>query len=60
MGRVPCRRQWTEAACYQAMNRGHNRETVFRDRANFRHFLGLLGPIPPSPLQGVETGGLFG
>ena len=60
MTRKPRCCQWTEAACYHVLDRGHNRETVFRDRANFRHFLGLLGPIPPSPLQGVETGGLFG
>jgi putative transposase len=34
---------WTEAACYHLMNRGHNRETVFADAADFRYFLDLLG-----------------
>jgi REP element-mobilizing transposase RayT len=42
MPRVPRRRQWTEAACYYVMNRGHNREVVFADDDDRRHFLNLL------------------
>jgi hypothetical protein len=42
MPRVPRRRQWTEAACYHVMNRGHNREVVFADDDDRRHFLGSL------------------
>jgi putative transposase len=42
MPRTPRRRQWTEAACYHVMNRGHNRETVFADADDCRHFLQLL------------------
>lgn len=42
MPRVPRRRQWTEAACYHVMNRGHNREVVFADDDDRGHFLALL------------------
>jgi len=42
MTRVPRRQQWTEAACYHVMNRGHNREMVFSDDDDRRQFLGLL------------------
>ncbi len=42
MTRVARRQQWTEAACYHVMNRGHNRETIFSDDEDRRQFLGLL------------------
>lgn len=42
MSRVPRRRQWTDPACYHLMDRGHNRETVFRDDADRAFFLGLV------------------
>ena len=42
MPRKPRRLQWTEAACYHLINRGHNRETVFADDKDRRDFLGLL------------------
>ena len=42
MPRRPRRSQWTDAACYHVMNRGHNRETVFGDDDDRRYFLGLL------------------
>jgi putative transposase len=42
MPRTPRRAQWTRAACYHVMNRGHNRETVFADAGDRRAFLGLL------------------
>ena len=42
MPRTPRRRQWTDAACYHLMNRGHNRETVFAHDDDRRHFLALL------------------
>src|SRR6476646_6210342 len=42
MPRTPRRWQWTEAACYHVMDRGHNRETVFADDEDRRHFLELL------------------
>ena len=43
MPRVPRRQQQTEAACYHVITRGHNRETLFADAADFRYFLELLG-----------------
>lgn len=42
MPRKPRRLQWTEAACYHVINRGHNREIVFRDDQDRQYFLGLL------------------
>lgn len=42
MPRAPRRQQWTDAACYHVLNRGHNRETVFGDDDDRRYFLGLL------------------
>ena len=42
MPRKPRRLQWTEAACYHLINRGHNRECVFADDEDRRYFLGLL------------------
>jgi putative transposase len=39
MPRLPRRWQWTEAACYHVMDRGHNRETVFAADADRAHFL---------------------
>src|SRR5690242_9653075 len=42
MPRTPRRWQWTEAACYHVMDRGHNRETIFADDEDRRHFLKLL------------------
>jgi putative transposase len=41
--RKPRRLQWTEAACYHVINRGHNRETVFADDGDRAKFLELLG-----------------
>jgi len=43
MSRKPHRLQWTEAACYHVINRGHNRETVLGDDDDRRKFLELLG-----------------
>ena len=34
--------QWTEAACYHVLNRGHARETLFHDDADRCRFLQLL------------------
>jgi len=34
--------QWTDAACYHVINRGHARETVFHDDEDRSHFLRLL------------------
>src|SRR5262249_20639725 len=42
MPRVARHRQWTEAACYHLLNRGHNRDTVFADETDFGYFLQLL------------------
>ena len=42
MPRQPRHTQWTDAACYHVLDRGHNRETVFlddQDRAQFRTML---------------------
>jgi hypothetical protein len=33
------RSQWTEAACYHVLNRGHARETLFHDDADRATFL---------------------
>ena len=35
----PRRQQWTDEACYHVMNRGHNREQIFGDDDDRRHFL---------------------
>src|SRR5882762_11355916 len=42
MPRTPRQHQWTDAACYHVMNRGHNREPVFGDDDDRAYFLGLL------------------
>ena len=42
MPRRPRRLQWTEESCYHLMNRGHNRETIFRDDLDRHAFLSLL------------------
>jgi putative transposase len=42
MPRLARKWQWTEAACYYVMNRGHNRETVFADDADRLFFLTKL------------------
>ena len=42
MSRQPRRAQWADDACYHIINRGHNRETVFRDDEDRRVFLDLL------------------
>ena len=42
MPRVPRQRQWTEGVCYHVLNRGHNRDTVFRADDDRRCFLDLL------------------
>ena len=42
MPRRPRRQQWTEAACYHLINRGHNRETVFANDDDRRYFLDLI------------------
>jgi putative transposase len=42
MSRVPRRWQWAEEACYHLMDRGHDREAVFRDDVDRRAFLGLV------------------
>src|SRR5262249_13872805 len=42
MPRTSRKQQWTEAACYHVINRGHNRESVFADDEDRRYFLGLL------------------
>jgi REP-associated tyrosine transposase len=42
MPRLPRRWQWTDAACYHLIDRGHNRETVFADDEDRAHFLRLL------------------
>ena len=39
MPRTPRKQQWTEEACYHVMNRGHNRERIFGDDDDRRHFL---------------------
>ena len=35
--------QWTQAACYHLMDRGHNRQAVFLDDEDRAAFLGLVG-----------------
>src|SRR5437870_3620615 len=42
MPRLPRRWQWTEAACYHLMDRGHNRESVFADDEDRARFLARL------------------
>ena len=42
MPRAARRYQLSQTACYHVMNRGHNRETLFRDDDDFRYFLALL------------------
>ena len=42
MPRLPRQYQWTEAACYHLINRGHNREILFADDADRSCFLTLL------------------
>ena len=42
MPRTRRKQQWTEEACYHVMNRGHNRERIFGDDDDRRHFLGLF------------------
>ena len=42
MSRSPRRQQWTDEACYHVMNRGDNREQIFGDDDDRRHFLLLL------------------
>jgi hypothetical protein len=34
--------QWTEAACYHVLNRGHARETLFHDNSDRARFLELV------------------
>jgi hypothetical protein len=43
MPRLARQWQWTNAACYHVLNRGHNRETVFADDADRLLFLKLSG-----------------
>jgi putative transposase len=42
MPRKPRGMQLAERVGYHVMSRGHNRETVFGDAGDLRHFLGLL------------------
>ncbi len=42
MPRALRRQQWTDEACYHVMNRGHNRERIFGDDDDRRHFHLLL------------------
>ena len=42
MPRTPRRWQWSDAACYHLMDRGHNRERAFADDQDRHAFLGLL------------------
>jgi hypothetical protein len=42
MTRVARAQQWTEAACYHILNRGHNREIIFPDDTMRLEFLHLL------------------
>jgi putative transposase len=42
MPRAARRYQWTDAACYHVINRGHARETLFHDDDDRRRFLELL------------------
>jgi hypothetical protein len=41
MSRIPRRQPWTDEACYQVMNRGHNRERTSGDDDDRRQFLFL-------------------
>lgn len=42
MSRTPRRSPWTNAACYDLLNRGHNRDGLFADDADQRAFLDLM------------------
>ena len=42
MSRRPRRSQHASTACYHVISRGHNREVVFGDDADFGYFLTLL------------------
>ena len=42
MPRVPRRSQVVQGTYYHLMNRGHNREVLFRDDVDYRYFLTLL------------------
>jgi hypothetical protein len=42
MPRRPGHLQWTEAASYHVLNRGHARGTIFHDEDDRRVFLDLL------------------
>jgi hypothetical protein len=39
MSRTRRRQQWTDEACRHVLNRGHNREWIFRDDDDRRQFL---------------------
>jgi putative transposase len=43
MPRAARRYQWTDAACYHVLNRGHARETLFHDAEDRSRFLHLVG-----------------
>jgi len=43
MSRVPCKRRLGQSACYHVIDRGHNREAVFKDAEDCGSFLRLLG-----------------
>ena len=49
MSRTPRRQQWTDEACYHVMNRGHNRERIFGDDDDRRHFLRVMQEDPKEP-----------
>jgi hypothetical protein len=42
MPRLARRWQWTDAACYHVLDRGHNRALIFADDKDRACFLGLL------------------
>ena len=42
MPRVPRHLQIVRGCYYHVMNRGHNREVLFRDDDDYKHFLKLL------------------
>jgi REP element-mobilizing transposase RayT len=43
MPRQPRWLQLADDAAYHVMSRGHNREVLFAEAADFRYFLGLVG-----------------
>ena len=43
MPRIPRQQHCATSAYYHVMNRGHNREMLFRDAQDCQHFLALLG-----------------